>query len=778
MQGIKYGFWLFMLLAMVACGGSSSSDSPMAPASVELVEGQTETAHIATVGEVDTYRLRANEGNRYLLVHVDETQSGSFVDIMVKVHEELDNGGMRRLFGTHKPKGASLSANLDLWVYIDEPKNLIITVEDLNGDNANDEIPYRLTCRFEASAEGNHDFANAQPITIGANPPLRDAIEETGEKDYFTFDVPNDGVYVLNVDHQKAGGTSTVELAVTLFDHEGNRLLKVSDPSDTILAYLEAAKSPYRVSVQDSDSMNGDASSPYDISVDTVTVAEAQSDDTKDNATEITAVAGVFTATGAIDYGVSSVDTKAGDKDWYSLQVGSVADTYNPLQLNIDNGAAVDGTATLRVTVYDNDDDIITYYDFPGGSAAYQNQIRVLTGQYYICVEPASGKNLVRSTTYQIQATEVAINDPTEATDGNTADDASDPGRDLSGGPQTGYVSYMSDVDWYGIDVNTGNANILSVDLTSAESIVDYQVSIWLGDRMIKRVTDLDGSDGTHLKTSILVPADPPGEDVAYTIRVADAQNNEGSGVAYTVSASVTPVAGAPAAIAQTTGTLYYFSEDVQEASETAEVELEIFSNHQPHFMANTSYLDFRNNPDVIQNEVNGTTEITFPWISGYIDYQGDRDFFQLDFDKLVPTNTETSWYYDVEIRLVVPNGSDIEHVWKLYHDTNSNGIIMDDPTSPDGYKACAGDTTPQAPYEPMDLVTPTGTDTFWIGSDWGAGSKFYIGLSDFDYWRLPGTGSGGELDENEEPDADWGYDAPYYFQVKLIYHPGQATPN
>jgi hypothetical protein len=206
-----------------------------------------------------------------------------------------------------------------------------------------------------------------------------------------------------------------------------------------------------------------------------------------------------------------------------------------------------------------------------------------------------------------------------------------------------------------------------------------------------------------------------------------------------------------------------------------ADVELEIFSTLQPHFKANTTWLNFRNASatDITMTpQTDGTTTITFPWISGYADYQGDRDLFQIDLGKL-GDGAETSWYYDVKIQLVVPApGSSVEYIWKMYLDSNLNGIIMDDPTSPDGYKACAGDTTPQT-TGPLNIITPTGDETFWIGSEWGANANFYIGISDFNYLKLPESG-----DDNPEIDDDWGYDAPYYFTVTLTYHPGQAHPD
>jgi hypothetical protein len=221
---------------------------------------------------------------------------------------------------------------------------------------------------------------------------------------------------------------------------------------------------------------------------------------------------------------------------------------------------------------------------------------------------------------------------------------------------------------------------------------------------------------------------------------------------------------------------LYFYEDDEQSETGTyTEVELEIFSGYQPTFLANTDWLDFKADPlptgVSLSEPGDGTTVITFPWIAGYIDYQGDHDMFQLDLDKLSASGTETEWYYDIEIRMVVPSpGSEVEYVWKLYRDRNMNGIIMDNPTSPDGYKACAGDTS--LSREAMDLTVPTGDDTFWVGSEWGEDAKFYLGISDFNYQILPDSEA-----DNPDPDDDWGYDAPYYFQLQLTYHPNIAAP-
>ncbi len=769
---------LFLLLAITACGGGGDESTDDETTVPTLTIGESQTQFISTEGEVDTYQLRANEANRFLHLHCEEQTSGSGVDLLVTIFEETDDGQLRRLFGKHKPDGASLGADLDLWVYIDVPKDLTITVRDLMDDDASSDIPYHLLATFEDAADGNHDFFNALPLTVDGA-AVSDAIEQVGEVDCFTFDVTDSGVFAVDVDHHQPVDGSPVQLALSLYDNDGNLIERLADPYHRILAYLTTIDGPYFLIVEDSDSLDGDAGAPYDIGIASVAVAEAQENDVMDDATVLDADSvGEFTAEGTIDYGASiTLPDHVGDMDWYQFSFGEIggATTYHQIQMTIDDGDLVEGTAPLRIVVYDDTLAMVTAHDFTSGSPAYQNQFRTENGTYFIAVAPANSKRLNQGTRYRIRLMESELIDTIETTDDNTANSAVDLVDDL---PTEGWVSYPGDVDWYALDVDTTIPRILSVDLIAQAGIVDHQLSIWRGDQMLKKLTDLDGADGqTHLKTSILVPEDQTQAVATYHFKVGDAQNDEGTGISYEITASSLPVAGDPGEIAQTTGqTRRYYGEVEREDTESETVELEIFSSLQPSFKANTEWLDFRN-PAAQGIEktdlADGTTVITFPWVCGYVDYHDDRDFFRIDLGKLDPGGAETSWYYDVAIRLVVPDpGSEVEVVWKLYRDSNRNAIIMDDPTSPDGYKACDGDTTPTA-VEALDLTTPTGDDTFWIGSQWGEDAYFYLGLGDFNYLRLPETN-----EINDEADNDWGYDAPYYFTITLTYHPGQAYPD
>ncbi len=785
MKAIKLLALLFVL-GLMACGGGGDDESGSGePAVRELTVDETEIQFISSEGEVDNYHFRAAETNRFLRVTCKENSQNSGVDLMVTVSEAGANGERVRIFGQHKRQGATTAADIDFLIYIDSPKDLYIAVRDLMDNDANTHIPYHLRLQYLNSADGNHDFANAQELSLDEAVSGSGEISEVGEVDCFTFRPSIDSVQAIHINQNIPQDGTQVHLAVSLYDNAGNRIQRVVAPGQTILSYLTVGNAPYFLTLEDSDSMHADESAGYDIVIEAVTAAEVKQNDVSEHAGDMVVINGGFVATGAIDYASSSDPPEnAGDKDWYQFTVnqgGGAA--FSQVELTIGNGAGFDPGAMLRVIIFNDAMEKQSAHEFRCGADSYLNQFKAPNGTYYLKVESVPTVLLTRSTSYEVGVRETDFEDTAEQNDDNTESTA----IALTAGVEHtgGMISYNSDVDWYSLEVTSGLPRILSVELSSDPSVVDYQLSVapGAGADLIKKRTDFNGSDAaTRLKTSVYVA-----EPTTFYFKVGDAQNDEGSSIPYTIVATLDAIPGTVPPLS-TGGTPRYYNEAVEQAGTTGygEVEIEVLANIQPTFKVNLGWLDFHADslPTGVETNTDagtGLTTVTFPWIAGYIDYQGDYDVFQIDFGKL-GDGAETEWYYDVEIRLVVPDpGSHVEYVWKLYRDHNRNGIVMDNPTADDGYKACAGDTTPTDPDngtpESLDLITPEGSDTFWIGDEWGAESIFYLGISDFYYQRYPGAGERSTLPVIPWPDEDWGYDTPYYIQMTLTYHPGQSQP-
>lgn len=159
-------------------------------------------------------------------------------------------------------------------------------------------------------------------------------------------------------------------------------------------------------------------------------------------------------------------------------------------------------------------------------------------------------------------------------------------------------------------------------------------------------------------------------------------------------------------------------------------------------------------------------TVITFPWVAGYIDFQGDQDWFRVDLSPLPDANqTAVDWYYAIKLEFHTgAPGSAVEYIWKFYHDWNQNDILVDRLRDSDNIIASAGDPDPLV--QPFDIIIPTeGTSqVFWAGDAWEG--KFYLSISDFNYVNAG------------HPNDDWIYGgAPYYFRLTLTYHPGVSYP-
>ena len=93
-------------------------------------------------------------------------------------------------------------------IYIDSPKNLYINVRDLMDDDANTKIPYHLRLQYLNSADGNHDFATAQELSLDEAVSGSGEISEVGEVDCFTFTPSIDSVQAIHINqHVPQDGT-------------------------------------------------------------------------------------------------------------------------------------------------------------------------------------------------------------------------------------------------------------------------------------------------------------------------------------------------------------------------------------------------------------------------------------------------------------------------------------------------------------------------------------------------------------------------------------------
>jgi hypothetical protein len=576
-----------------------------------------------------------------------------------------------------------------------------------------------------------------------------------------------------------------VALTIELYDSEGNQVADLSQTQRLvyhIISYLEAGD--YYILVDDYGKDDFDTSSSYTIFVSTVETDEARENDTREHASSMVYDDSnqTFTAQGSLDY--------LGDRDWYQLPLDDVETLgFKILQLEFDD---LDPAVQFdyQIDLEDQDGIVQLSHTFTGSGAAYVTQIKAGTGNHLFCVKPVGTQNVIQNAPYRFSITVLDIDDPAETV--VTTDP--DSGATLVGNDTintavmlmptaetseatAGKISFRGDVDWYYIvipDPSTPGILELYLDTAGEPSLVEYCVS-FIRDGVIKKVFDSNGQNGgTELKGSIYVPAFQVSEQLAYYFKVSDYQGDDGDGnVAYNIRANYLDIpAMTPLDSYIPNAEKTYLSEAEEQESATAEtIRVEVDALVQKTFLANTTLLAFNNDAPAdgvtIVTNPDQTRTITFPWIAGYIDYQGDQDFYAIDLGPWMQDGValDSSWYYDIQIELFSDSpGSDVEYVWKLFRDMNANQILVDRPQDSDGFFASAGDIN--VFLEPLDITTPEPGEevSFWVGDAWEG--RFYLGVSDFNYVA------------SESPDDDWGYAGPpYHVRITLTYHPGQSYP-
>ncbi|MGA1868507.1 MAG: hypothetical protein ACMUJM_08155 [bacterium] len=752
----------------------------------ELALNRTVSGTISREGEVDWYHYQAVEANNILQINCSSNTMRPDVDLLVTVYEENTSGTRRRLYADHAPEDSQLPADIQINLYIDRPKDIYIMVRDLLDDDYSDN-PYYLTIDFADSTDGNGNFTEATTITID-NPEScqTDCIGEIGDIDCYHFSVSTAGIYAVDIEFSPFAGGTDVALSVDLYDSEGVLLESIDGVQRinyTMRPYLTSGD--YYVLIDDYGRDDFDNASPYEICINSVTAEETNGNDTiaSSSSMEYDSDTMTYSVSGSLDY--------LEDQDWYQIALDSIETTgFKVLNISFDDGEEdIDFTYQVNIISVENSEETtILTHSFVGGSSAYQSQVKAGSGTHYLMIEASEGHTISQSAPYTVSIEVLDVVDSAEEVQkiidpgtnetvlgNNTIDTADQLQADVA---ITAKIGYRGDEDWYYIEIpDTSEPQVLEVflDTNSQTSLVEYYISI-MRDNVLKKAFDTNGEDGpTELKMSLLVPATQSGNPVNYYFRVCDYQGDDGDGLTpYRIWANLRAIPASLPADASITGSIAYYKEDEEREDEDAvTIELAHNSLTQKEYKANTTLLYF-NEPNyaaqgltTTTDATTGLTTISFPWIAGYIDFQGDQDWFQIDFSPLgidsnAPVNSD--WYYDIRIDLHVGgSGSPVEYIWKLYRDWDQDNELVDYQGDSNGFMASAGDD--DVDIEAFDLTVPTGTDQeFWIGDAWAG--KFYISISDFNYIN------------SEHPDDDWDYDnAPYYFQLTLIYHPGESYP-
>ncbi|MFH2066193.1 MAG: T9SS type A sorting domain-containing protein [Pseudomonadota bacterium] len=748
---------LMTFLLFISCSGS---DDPAGSSSglPELVLRQRMAGAISTVGKVDWYYFRAAEANTIMQVRCSSETIRPDVDLLVTVFQQDEQGNRTRLYADHAPDNGIAPADLKLNVYIDQPKDIVISVRDLMDDDASDH-PYYLVVDFSSLAQGNDSFAQARELAVNSDACLTDSIESIGDIDCFSF-ASQGGIYDLSVAFSPLSGSS-VQLSVDLYNALGQRIDRQTGANlrnFELTHFLPAGV--YYVQVNDSGRDDFDQGSVYSVCLNALANVEANQNDRQEDAESITLAAfgSENNITGSLDY--------ITDADWYRISLPDPSSGFRVLDLRFTGTAAKE----YLVNVLDQDGEAILSHSFNGGSPEYRTLVKLDESACYFMVTPATGQLEFQAMPYTAMVKALNITDDAEvAPNGNDTIETADPLMPTSdpSAATSGKIGFRGDADWYSVTIPAhADPQILEVFLEAPLSLVEYSLSI-MNNSLIERLfNNRSETMATSLKTGLLIPANA--QDAVYSFKVHDFQDDDGDDVTYTIRTDIRDIpAVLPAAAAGSPPSgeaIQYYNEALE--SDTDSISLYINPDSTRTFNVDNALLANAGAVQQADTPQAGLTTLTFPWLAGYVDYKGDQDWFKID---LSPLDASEDWYCEIQVELYAP-ATDVEYVWKFFPDVPNDGTLSNSRGSYSGFIASAGDTT--ITESPVNIVTPSGDDdAFWIGDAWSG--EAYFSISDFNFVTLPSGGN------NPLPDDDWGGygSAPYYFQVTLVYHPGESRP-
>lgn len=792
---------MLIVCFLAACGGGddeSGNNSNLR----ELELDQTATDKIDEDDEVHMYHLYADPGgtSRTLTVSLKGTHRDSPVDFMLTIYDKDTDGNLRTIFGESAVEDATGKADISIDVAVNAPRHLYFGVRDFKGDDKNDVVKYILSASFTDETVDNNTFQNAIQLTL-ANGPVcyeEEAINDGADVDCFRFTVGGDnpaGVYRISAQFDLAeNAVMPVNLDLELYNSEGQLIQSYKGPKPTdllyvLLPYLDEGTYFLMVADQGRDAESGAA---YKLCIEPVAADEVKLNDTSESAginiDDLMQTIDDHTVSCTLNGSLEYIQ----DVDWYEFDVTPADGQMKNIVINLaprfENNQIPEALqqqaspAKYLITVLDEAFQVV--YSFEHSVLALNPNIVELGAgpgaNNYITIKPIYRDQMLMALPYQLKLDLKNVSDEYESAESIEL---------TPGHPATGKIFKIGDIDTYHMDI-TNVPQVLEVYFnsndTQQQSDVNYVVDIqWGGNRRIlKEVPGID-SNRLSLKSSYYITQ--PGR---VTFTVGDNQNNDGSNVEYTITADLLAI---PDSVA---GGDHYHSEIVENNydPDTALTVIEYNTEVEPQYKVNTSLLR-------VGSLGNGESW-TSPWITGFADYDGDRDIFELNFDDVVPADQNAEYYFDIQVQMIAA-GSPVEYAWTLFRDRDpERRVIVErtfwvtDPVSgepisgDDGYEFNDNGEGIVAAWADDNLSSDSISSTipgpedgdFWVGSRW-RGSKFYLSVNDFNFTRLPAEG---ELPErlNPDPDNDWGNTnsspavAPYRIQVTITYHEGCPSPS
>lgn len=774
----KYLALLILALCLVGCGSDSKSGGSiytnLEVGDSDNISAKRITGTISADQEVDLYKVDLTKTGRN--VQIKCTQKNSNEDIsgdqqnltlLIQIYEEV-NGELVMVSGEHAVEGSTLPADLKLNLFVNEAKTLYVHVRDLM-DNNSSERPYYISAHYEDPPDGNDSLSGTDTVELSINGSSQtDSIGFVGDTDYFKFTATG-GVYNASINftsYLSAG----LELDIKLIHADGT-IIENRSLANTGTANLihNLAAGEYAVVVSDYGNDEFSPTSFFEVSISSVSNIEVNTNDSPSSA---------LTVASPIN---SSIDYYE-DQDWYNVAHAGVND------ISIMN-LSFSSTDTMGFQIYLYGINDVGDYIYGETVPVFENiYMRSLHGElnatikldrsitYYVMVKAANGSDVNEGKDFTLSIDTSSVDDDDDET-APVNDTIANPTALTQATPHSGKIAFRGDLDWYSFTVTSVDNQILSVYLNvPPSSDVDYAMDVQTeAGTLIKRIkTPSVTRRGIDLKTGIQVNSGD-----TFRVKVYDLQSNNNDTEFYTIEWDVATASTPPDKNGETT----IYNSEANEAGfdstdaitlrylvETGDYETSIFN-------VNTTALDIS---DVTDKGDVATSEHTFDWVSGYIDFQGDEDWYSLDLTSPVGiTPTPEKWYYTIS--LVLYSGVDnspVEYTLELLPDVDGNKKV----NSHTGIQAALGDEDPTV--ETAIDLSLTSEDTtlnysstpptcVWVGTgdpDQWVG-PVYFRISDFYHMTL----NDGSINPN--PDMDWDVAIPYYFRVKIKLVSGHIHP-